>query len=539
MVRALSTIIAMAVGMLALTLLGGCAPRKKDGLAAIERRGQVAVCEGLDGPPFGYIDRDGKAKGLYHDLAGKVRDAIAKKLGRPLDLTSVRETPASRVQFIKEGRCDFMFLMESGSRAGALQYSREKFYAIGAVFVAPKSLHVTHWQDLRGRKVCGALGSAWMPVFEKKYGVEYVTFYNPAEVQKAVADGRCLGQITGVPPWERMQRSGKWQDFEAKFPPDAYFRMGIAFNRGDARMAALYDEIIRDWHRDGTIIALEKHYGIAPNLLAAAEHARYTGERSAPVPPAPGGDDPPPIGAGAGEWLLDRGYNFSILFSDFDRSRFASGLGYTMVLAIGSLILSVIIGVAGAAVTQMRAAWPRSIVTGYVELFRNTPVLAQIYFFYFGIGSLLPMVSDDAGGQVRLLGNVPWAIIALGLHAGAFQVEALRAAIEGVPARLVEAAQALGMNRQQTFRHLILPIAVRRALPTIGNALAQAIKSTSTAYAIAVPELLYASNRIWTEGANVPETMLMLFITYMALVGVVGWSVRRLEKRLALPGAML
>lgn len=536
MVRATSGIVFIAAGLLVLLMMGGCAPRKPDGLAAIERRGQVAVCEGLDGPPFGYIDRDGQARGLYHDLAAKVRDAIAKKLGRPLDLVSVRETPASRVQFIKEGRCDFMFLMESGSRAGALQYSREKFYAIGAVFVAPKGLKVAGWQDLRGRRVCGALGSAWMPVFEKKYGVEYVSFYNPAEVQKAVADGRCLGQITGVPPWERMQRSGKWKDFEAKFPPDAYFRMGIAFNRGDTKMAMIYDEIIRDWHRDGTIVALEKQYGIAPNPLAAAEHAKYTGQWAPPVPPAPGAGDPPPLGAGVGEWLLDRGLNFSILFSGFDRARFLSGLGYSMLLAVGSLILSVTIGIAGAAVTQMRAAWPRSIVAGYVELFRNTPVLAQVYFFYFGVGSLLPMVTDDSGGQVRLLGNVPWAIIALGLHAGAFQVEALRAAIESVPARLVEAAEALGMDRRQTFRHVILPVAVRRALPTIGNALAQAIKSTSTAYAIAVPELLYASNRIWTESANVPETMAMLFITYMSLVAMVGWGVRHLERRLALPG---
>ncbi|KXU31523.1 hypothetical protein A0J57_17060 [Sphingobium sp. 22B] len=245
------------------------------------------------------------------------------------------------------------------------------------------------------------------------------------------------------------------------------------------------------------------------------------------------------MGAGVGEWLLDRGINFSVLFSGFDRGRFLSGLGYTLLLAVGSLILSVVIGVMGAGVTQMRASAPRSIVAGYVELFRNTPVLAQIYFFYFGIGSLLPMVSDDAGGQVRLLGNVPWAVIALGLHAGAFQVEALRAAIESVPARLVEAAEALGMDRWRVFRYVILPIAIRRALPTIGNALAQAIKSTSTAYAIAVPELLYASNRIWTESANVPETMLMLFLTYMALVGSVGWAVRRLEKRLALPGALL
>ena len=243
-----------------------------------------------------------------------------------------------------------------------------------------------------------------------------------------------------------------------------------------------------------------------------------------------------PEGGAAREWLIEHGLNLTILWDPADGRRFLLGLGLTLALAVLAVALSLAIGVAGAAVKGSRFAAGRKAINAYVEVFRNTPLLAQMYFFFFGVGSLLPMVVNEQGEQVRLLGSFGWAVIVLGLHSGAFQIEALRGSIDAVPRSTIEAAQALGLHGRELFRHLILPLALRNSLPALGNSLAQAVKSTSVAYAIAVPELLYACNRIWTDNFNVAEMMQVLLLTYFILLGGCALLMSRIEARFRLPG---
>ena len=87
--------------------------------------------------------------------------------------------------------------------------------------------------------------------------------------------------------------------------------------------------------------------------------------------------------------------------------------------------------------------------------------------------------------------------------------------------------------------HSGLPLALWNSLPAAGNTVVQTIKSTSTAYAIAVPELLYASNRIWSDNFNVAEMMQVLLLVWLLLIGLSSWLLRRLEYHLRLPGQEL
>ena len=98
-------------------------------------------------------------------------------------------------------------------------------------------------------------------------------------------------------------------------------------------------------------------------------------------------------------WLEGQGFHLSILWDPTDAQRFLLGLGFTLGLAIASVLLSLVIGVLGVALKSSPWRPVRQAVTAYVELFRNTPLLAQLYFFYFGLGSLLPMVEDADGLQ--------------------------------------------------------------------------------------------------------------------------------------------
>ena len=241
--------------------------------------------------------------------------------------------------------------------------------------------------------------------------------------------------------------------------------------------------------------------------------------------------------ASLGCWLLDTtGVNLTILYDPFDRSRFISGIGMTIWLSVISLFFSLIIGVVGAWAQGSDYVWVRRIINGFIVVFRNTPPLVQIFFFYFGISNLLPAVEDDVGMRAPLLTNVQWAIFSLSLFAGAFNIEIFRSGIEAVPNSTKEAAAALGYTRLGTYRHIVLPLAIRVCLPALNNNLVNLVKTTTLAYAIGVPELLYAASQIWSEMFNVREMMNVLLVTYVLLVGVLVWIMGRWERAMRIPG---
>ncbi|NIE73379.1 amino acid ABC transporter permease [Pantoea sp. Ap-967] len=235
-------------------------------------------------------------------------------------------------------------------------------------------------------------------------------------------------------------------------------------------------------------------------------------------------------------WLDQHGLVLSVLWDPLDRSRLLEGLGLTLGMALTCGVASLLIGALGVAAQHSPRPWLRGLVNGYVALWRSTPLLVQLFFLYFGVGALLPLTVGEDGSPVRLLGGTGWAMIAIALYSGAFQVEALRAGIDAVPQGIREAAAALGLQGPALWRHILLPLALRNSLPALGNNLVQTLKATSVAYAVAAPELLYAANRIWADRFNVGEMMQVLLVTWLLLIGTCSWLLGRLEARLQLPG---
>ena len=125
---------------------------------------------------------------------------------------------------------------------------------------------------------------------------------------------------------------------------------------------------------------------------------------------------------------------------------------------------------------------------------------------------------------------------ALSLFAGAFNIEIFRSGIEAVPKSTVEAATAFGLTRWQTYRLVVLPMAIRVCLPALGNNLVNLVKTTNLAYAIAVPELLYVSKQIWSDATNVREMMVFVLVAYLFLVFLLVWLLNTIERRLKVPG---
>jgi len=231
-------------------------------------------------------------------------------------------------------------------------------------------------------------------------------------------------------------------------------------------------------------------------------------------------------------------WNFIWMYEERQQGKVLAGIWMTVKLSVLCLIFSVVIGLIGAWMQGARSALARAVVQGYIQFFRNTPPLVQLLFFYFALGQFTPVATGPDGWTVQpIISNVGWAVISLSFFAGAFNVEIFRAGIEAVPESTREASESLGFSRLQTYVHVVLPLAFRVCLPALNNNLVNLVKTTTQAYAIAVPELLYHSVSIWNDypSAQYP-TMLLVFTAYIVLVGILVFGMDRWERAMKIPG---
>jgi polar amino acid transport system permease protein len=231
----------------------------------------------------------------------------------------------------------------------------------------------------------------------------------------------------------------------------------------------------------------------------------------------------------------ETGWNFVIFYEQYEWDRFVEAIWVSLELILLSLFFSLVVGIIGAWLQGSPIRAVRLFMSGYIQFFRNTPPYVQLLFFFFVLGNFTPQV--DKGGYFEpMITSFGWAVISLSFFAGAFNVEIFRAGIEAVPESTREAAESLGYSRLRAYVYVILPLAFRVSLPALNNNLVNLLKTTTQAYAIAVPEMLYTLNQVWSDNVNVPEMMIVLFAYYVGLVAVLVWGMHRWERRMKIPG---
>lgn len=234
--------------------------------------------------------------------------------------------------------------------------------------------------------------------------------------------------------------------------------------------------------------------------------------------------------------LASSGINLTIFYDAFDFDRFITGLGNTLLLILVSAFFSIIIGAGCAAILTLSNGIAAAFVRGYIALFRNTPLIVQMYFFYFAIGSIMPVGRNELGLPQPLIGSFSWAVISLSLYSGAFNTETFRAGIGAVHNSYEEAALALGYGKRQAFLSVTAPLALRFSFASLANNLVDLTKATTVAYAVGVAELLYVSNQIWSDSLNTIEMMNVMLVIYLVLTGAVVFIINRVEAAMRLPG---
>jgi polar amino acid transport system permease protein len=214
--------------------------------------------------------------------------------------------------------------------------------------------------------------------------------------------------------------------------------------------------------------------------------------------------------------MLDIPFIFSIL------PRLTGALALTILVSGVSLVLGTFFGMLLGVVKSMsrQGSITRFVIDAFVWVVRGTPVLVQIFAFFF----LLPKMG------IKL--DVFWVgVIALTFNSAGYQVEIVRAAIESIGRGQHEAAMSIGMSRNMAMRFIILPQAARRMIPPLTNELANLVKASSALSVIALFELTKASNAIIAGTFKFTEVLIVEAVLYFAVIHLLVTGARMLEQR--------
>ncbi|MFM0731980.1 amino acid ABC transporter permease [Paraburkholderia sediminicola] len=199
----------------------------------------------------------------------------------------------------------------------------------------------------------------------------------------------------------------------------------------------------------------------------------------------------------------------------------ARGVAVTLGLTAVSTVLGGLVGIGGASIAVAGPKWARWVVATYVELIRNTPFIVQLFFIFFGLPSLGIHIDE-----------VQAAILAMTVNLGAYAIEIVRAGIDSIPRGQVQAAQALGLQGRQVFRHVVLPQAVANVFPALLSQVLIVMLGSAVVSQISVPDLTYAANFIQSRNFRSFESYVIITATYLVLSIVLRQLMNRLGRGL-------
>jgi len=205
--------------------------------------------------------------------------------------------------------------------------------------------------------------------------------------------------------------------------------------------------------------------------------------------------------------------------------QFIEGTKITIQLTLVALSLGAVMGLPAALARVYGAPWLRRLAMTYIELFRGTPLLVQLFVVYYGL--------PDVGITLSRFGA---AYLTLGLNSGAYQAEYFRGALQAIGSGQMTAARAIGMTKVKAIRHIIIPQALRLALPAWSNEAIAMVKYTAIVFLIAVPDLMTKAKLLSGRYFNPIPVYISVAVIYIILVAIATFIMRNIERRLETPG---
>lgn len=218
------------------------------------------------------------------------------------------------------------------------------------------------------------------------------------------------------------------------------------------------------------------------------------------------------------------GPNIIKLLTNYWRLFLFEGVKNTLILTCIAVSLGAVLGAAVALGKMSKSRIVRFFVSAYVEIIRGTPILLQLYVFYFVLPELLPFLDLSA---------FLWVAIALCINSSAYVSEVIRSGIQAVDRGQTEAARSLGLGSRQTMLRIILPQAVRNILPALGNEFIMILKETSLASTFYLGDLMTSYLKVKGATYNAFEGLIIVGAIYFLLTFPLSKLVGLLEKRMS------
>jgi polar amino acid transport system permease protein len=203
-----------------------------------------------------------------------------------------------------------------------------------------------------------------------------------------------------------------------------------------------------------------------------------------------------------------------------------NGLSITLQISFFAAIVTIFLATIVAMMKLSSFVFFRDIATVYITLVRGTPLLVQIFLFYFIVANIFELDRFVAG------------FLSLGIFYGAYMAEVLRGAIQSIDKGQMEASKSLGISYIQAMRHIILPQAIKRALPTLIGEIISLVKDSSLVSIIAITDLTKVGREIVANTFSPFETWIVIALVYLCLTFTLSYIGHRIEKKLESQGGM-
>lgn len=214
---------------------------------------------------------------------------------------------------------------------------------------------------------------------------------------------------------------------------------------------------------------------------------------------------------------------------EFDLANWMPELLRGLVVTIEITVLCIAMGIVfGLVLAMARLYGTRPVywlASAYINFFRGTPILVQLFLVYYGLPSLGIRLEPFVAG-----------VLALGFNTSAYQAEYFRGAIQSLPMGQMVAARSIGMTRLKALRWIVLPQALRLVIPPWSNELILMLKYSSIVFFATVTDLMGAGRIIAGETFRYFEVFIVVALMYLAIVLLLSWGLRRLELHLRVPG---
>lgn len=211
---------------------------------------------------------------------------------------------------------------------------------------------------------------------------------------------------------------------------------------------------------------------------------------------------------------------------------FKEGLICTLALSAFTVVLGFLLALVLALMRMSKIRPLRWFATAYVEIFRATPLMVQLFIVYYVLLAGINVPAIKLFGFIRFERFIP-GVFALSMNSGAYLSEIIRSGIQSIEVGQTEAARSLGMSQWQNMRYIILPQAIKNILPAIANEFVTIIKESSICWTIGVQEIMYAVNSVKAATYSIGEPLIVAACVYFCLTFPTSKIIEYFERRMS------